>query len=542
MTVCLRSEQITMYNFNLKNKELIDKLRSQSIYEYNLAQNLALLSNDPSVIRRFYEVQIPKYFKDVWLTQEARRKFLSHYIPGQAFAYFGIIPMIVQAKVNLVSSNGFNCESNDKEIDEILNEIKENAELERLFSEGVYWESGIGDVAFRVSYCRRLCDKPIVDIIQPQHLEIKYERGKIKSFIVKDVSKEDPSYELHEIHYKNDEGYTCIAYRFVRDGKLVSPRDDAAISECKLKFDGDIDLSPVVLPIKDFLIIFKKNANSNQLYKGERGVPDIQGIADIEDALTESISDLIDAIRKAGIKVFVDDSLIPQDVDGNDMLFNPFNKTIITTKGSSAPADNVDLYKVVQGDINWEAYTKTIQNLMSVAINKAGLSPTTLGLTGLESINSSAESQDAREKPSMRTREIALNGWRKTLKELLNRYLQVWDYTRGETEIFDYSDLINITFDEYTNPTVENVTDVLAKQVSVGIKSQLTAIKELNEGMSDEQAEEEFLRILADKSQQVVDESDKNPTENSTPENANFMNSNMENANFEASDAVNSNT
>ena len=135
---------------------------------------------------------------------------------------------------------------------------------------------------------------------------------------------------------------------------------------------------------------------------------------------------------------------------------------------------------------------------MSVAINKAGLSPTTIGLTGLESINSSQESQDAREKPSMRAREIALNGWRKTLKELFNRYLQVRDYIEGE-EINDYSSLINITFNEYTNPTVENVTDVLVKQVNGGLKSRLTAIKELNKGMSDEQAEEEFLRTLAEK-------------------------------------------
>ena len=133
---------------------------------------------------------------------------------------------------------------------------------------------------------------------------------------------------------------------------------------------------------------------------------------------------------------------------------------------------------------------------MSVAINKAGLSPTTLGLTGLESINSSAESQDAREKPSMRTREIALNGWRKTLKELLNRYLQVCDYIEGQ-EINDYSDLINITFNEYTNPTAENVTDLLVKQVQGGIKAQLTAIKELNKGMSDEEAGKELLQILA---------------------------------------------
>nr|DAW21204.1 MAG TPA: portal protein [Caudoviricetes sp.] len=493
------------YNFNLKNKELIDDMRSPAVYEYNMAQNLAMLSNDPSVIRRFFEVQIPKYFKDTWLTMEADRMFLRQYLPGQAFAYFGIIPMIVNAKVNLVASNGFKCESDDEEIDEVLNELIDEAELQKKFCDGVYWESGIGDVAFRISFCPDVCDRPIIDIIEPQHLEVNYRRGKIKSFVIKEVSKDDASYELREIHYKNDEGYACIDYRFAIDGKYVPKNDEAKMQECREKFPPDIDMTPRQFPLKDFLIIFKKNDNSNQLYKGERGVPDIQGLASIEDALTESISDLIDAIRKGGIKEFISDELIPQDAEGNDLRLNHFNKTIITTKGSASPGDNSALWNVVQGDIKWEAYTKTIQNLMSTAINKAGLSPTTLGLTGLESINSSQESQDAREKPSMRTREIALNGWRKTLKDLLNRYLQVRDYIDGK-EIVDYSSLISITFNEYTNPTVENVTDVLVKQVEGGIKAPLTAIKELNKGISDEEAEEELLQIFASKGVETIDE------------------------------------
>lgn len=497
------------YNFNLKNKELIDAMRSPAVYEYNMAENLALLSNDISVIRQFYQVQIAKYFKDTWLIQETERKFLAHYIPGQAFAYFGIIPMIVKAKINLVASNGFICESDDKEIDEILNQLIEEAELQQKFCEGVYWESGIGDVAYRISYCPDVSDKPIIDIIEPQHLEVNYKRGKIKSFVVKEVSKDDPSYELREIHYKDDQGFVNIEYRFAIDGKYVPPNDEALVQECKAMFPSDINSKSLRLPLKDFLIIFKKNDNANQLYKGERGVPDIQGIASIEDALTESISDLIDAIRKGGIKEFVSDELIPQDENGNDMRLNHFNKTIITTKSSSTPGDSSALWNVVQGNINWEAYTRTIQNLMSVAINKAGLSPTTLGLTGLESINSSVESQDAREKPSMRTREIALNGWRKTLKELLNRYLQVRDYIEGE-EINDYSELINITFNEYTNPTIENVTDVLIKQVKGGIKAPLTAIKELNKGIRDEQAEEELLQILASQNIPTVEDDEEN--------------------------------
>lgn len=495
---------MSRYHFDMRKKEMLDMIRSPAVYRYNLAQNLALLSDDPSVIRRFYQVEIPQYFQDQWLTMEADNMFMRYYQRGQAFAYFGIIPMIVNAKVNLVASNGFMCKSDDEEIDEILNSLIEQSDLQQKFCEGVYWESGIGDVAFRISCCPELSDDPIIDIIEPQFLDVNYSHGIIKSFVIKNVSAEHPSYELHEIYSKDNHGFAQIDYRFRYNGEYVDPSDESMVLQCKAEFP-DVDISHRSFPFRFFPIVFKKNDNYNRLYKGERGVPDIQGLARIEDALTEALSDLMDAIRKGGIKIFMDDSLIPQDADGNDLAVNPFNKTIITTHGSSSPGANDELYKVVQGKIEWQSYIEPIKLLMSTAINKAGLSPTTLGLTGLESINSSQEAQDAREKPSMRKREIALNGWRNTLTELFNRYLQVKDYMDGR-DVEEYSDLINITFNEYTNPTVENVTDVLIKQVNGGIKAPITAIKELNKGMSDEQAEDEYLQILASKQADIIRE------------------------------------
>lgn len=495
-----------MYSFDLKNKQFVNDLRSQNVYQYNMAQNLVLLSNDVSTIRRFFQIELPKYFKDTWIAQAGQDMFMSQYIQGQAFCYFGIIPMIVKGKVNLVASNGFKCESDDKEIDDVLNEIKEEAKLQQKFTEGVYWESGIGDVLYRISVCREVSDKPIIDVIEPQNFEINYYHGYPKSFVIKEVCKEHPNYELREIHYKNEAGFYCIDYRYYVDGKYIDMTDAALVKDAEEKFECARPKDQV-LPFKEFMLVYKQNANCNQLYKGERGVPDIQGLVAIEDALTESISDLIDAIRKGGVKEYISDELIPQDEKGNDMRVNKFNKTIITTKGSSTPGDSQNLWKVVQGDIRWEAYTQTIQNLMSVAINKAGLSPTTLGLTGLESINSSVEAQDAREKPSMRTRAIALDSWEKTLKELLNKYIQVKDYMEGK-EIYDYTKLINITFNEYTNPSLENITNILAKQVQTGLKSQITAIKELNEGMSEEQAQQEYMQIQTESGAMIPAEVD----------------------------------
>lgn len=491
------------YSFDLKRKEIIDNMRAPHVYDFNMACNLALLSNDVSVIRRFFQIGVAQYFKDQYLTMEVSNMFMGHYEPGQAFTYFGLIPMIVQGKVNLIASNGFNCKSNDKRIDEAINKVKEMAQLERKFVEGAYWESGIGDFAYRLSYCPELCPYPIVDVIEPQHLEVNWSRGIIKSFVIKEVSPIDPSYELCEIHFKNPQGYACIDYRFRKDGKPIAPNDESAVAEARKQFANDLNLTPKVFPIKDFLIVYKQNDTNNQLYKGERGVPDIQGLLSIEDSLCELASDLTDAIRKGSLKEYVSEELIPQDENGRALQYDPFRKRIITTRGSSTPGDSRKLIDVVQAQVNHEAYLRPMQMLMSIAINKAGLAPTTLGLTGFESINSSAESQDAREKTSLRKREICLNSWNKTLKELINKWLQLYDYTQG-LDIIDYTDLINIQFNEYTNPSLENITDVLTRQVAGGIKSQQTAIQDLNDGWSKEQAEDEFLRIQAERRQAIT--------------------------------------
>lgn len=499
------------YSFDLAQKNMIDDIRSPAVYQFNLAMNLALLSNDASVVRRFFSIGVANYRRDQWLAMEVADCFLGHYEPGQAFTYFGLIPMIVQGKVNLIASNGFVCKSDDEIIDKAINRVKDLSQLEKKFVEGAYWESGIGDFGYRIGFDPRVDRYPVIDVIEPQHFEVNFSHGRPKSYVIKEVSDEDPSVELCEIHHTDDDGFACIDYKFRVDGKYVPNDDDARIEMCRSKFNKLLNLKSRWFPIKGTLFIYKQNESNNMLYKGERGVPDVQGLFGYEDALSEVASDLVDAIRKGGIKEYVSDELIPQSADGKPMHYDPFRKTIITTKGSSTPGESGNLIQVTQGQINWEAYTRSIQNLMSIAINKAGLSPTTLGITGLESINSSQESQDAREKPSLRKREICLNGWRPVLKEVLNKWLQLADYLEG-LDIVDYTDLIDIQFNEYTNPSLESVTDVLVRQVAGGIKSMESAVTELNDGMSEKQVAEEVAKIKADR--QGVITVDKNIEDN----------------------------
>jgi len=342
----------TDYKFDLSQRALIDTLRSPYIYKFNLARNLALLSNDAAVVRHFYQVQIQEYTQDAWLIMQRESKFLSQYRPGQAFSYFGICPMTTNTMVRLIASGGFECKSDFEEADERLNKLRDDADLQNLFEDGVYWESGIGDFAYRLSYDPTVSDRPLIDIIEPHHLEVRYRRKQVVAYVVKETAEDDPKYELHEFHTLNQDGYCCISYSYYYNGAYVAPNDEAMLAECRKHFEG-IDTTARVLPIKGFAtIVYKQNTkNREKLYKGLRGVPDIQGLDQIEDNLSETLSDFMDAIRKGGVREYVSEELRPQDAQGNDLPLDPFNKTIVWTKGSSSPGNAKQLYQVVQGDI-----------------------------------------------------------------------------------------------------------------------------------------------------------------------------------------------
>ena len=485
---------MSKFTFDLRRKELVDKIRDPLIYQFNLAKHLALLSNDPAIIRRFYQVDIMQHFKDAWLIMEIEGNFFRHWQPDQAFSYFGLIPTLVQSMVNLVAGSGFKSKTSNPNIDDLINTVIEKSHMQELFADGVYWEAGIGDVAYRINYNAEASDKPLIDIIEPHHLEINYNRNKVISYVIKEVSEDDPLYELHEIHWINEDGFLTITYRFAYEGNYVAPNDTALIKQCELHFDG-VDTSERVLPFTDFVtIVYKKNSTQNKLYRGQRGVPDIQGIDTVEASLTEAISDLMDAIRKGGIRVYADKDLIPQNAEGQNLRFNFFNKFISAPKGTGNADGSNKLYQVIQADIQWESYVKSIEVLISNGSIKCGLSPTTIGQTGLESINSSAESQEAREKTSLRTRELKHNSWRPILRELLDKYLRVNDYINGR-EIENWSELINIQFDDYISPSIEAVTDVVAKQVDVGIKSKVEAIQDINDDINEREAQAELDKI-----------------------------------------------
>lgn len=469
------------YNFDLRKRDYLDKMHGLDVYRFNLALHHALLSNDSAVVRKFFQKDAAGLgCNDIWEWQEIGRSFFHNARPENAFVYAGLAPWIVESIVRLVASSGFQINSvldaegefaqaKKQDMDTYIKRVvEEDIELQDKFERGVFLESGLGDVLFRISYDKDLSDKPIIDIIEPQFFEVKTRRGKVQEIKIKESSDEitlgktqyKQTIEINEIYTKKN-GKVNIDYKFFQNGREITKRNADLYASCKEYWH--IEKTHVELPFKDFPLEFKKNNKKSELYNQERGVPDIQGIATIEDALSESISNLVDTIRKAVPKTFIDESLLPSNIKGETEQYSAFDHEYLLLNGQSN--DPSKLLTTLQAKIDYQSHVETAKYLISLAINKAGLSPTTLGVTGLESINSAAESQDAREKPSLRLREEKLKGWSLTLTNLLDKYFQYLAYIKGD-EIGSYREMFNITFNDYINPSTENVVEVISRAVT----------------------------------------------------------------------------
>ena len=481
-------------DFDLSKRDIIDKTHGVDVYRYNLAENYALLSGDSAVVRRFYQLEAAKLgANDIFKWHEHSRSFFFNAREKNAFVYAGLTPWVVESIVRLVAASGFKvtcklteteegefAEAYTKDTNTYLQSVVDKLEMQNKYERGVYLESGLGDFAYRLSYDPDVSNDPILDVIEPQYINVKYKRGKIKKIIIKETTddldfsetKLKQTVEVHEI-YTKEKGKILLEYKFyIKDAEITKENNPTLYAECKKYWN--IDEVKIELPFEDFPIIFKKNYKKSELYNQERGVPDIQGLASIEDALSESISNLVDTIRKSAPKTFIDDQMLPTDIRGTVTEYSAFDHEYLIVQNSGM--DPSKMLVTTQGKIDYQSHVETAKFLISLAINKAGLSPTTLGVTGLESINSAAESQDAREKPSLRTRQEKLKGWAEVIKEVLDKYFQYVDYINNKP-IGSYRDMLEVTFNDYISPSTENVVDVIGRAVAGQVYSVETAVE-----------------------------------------------------------------
>lgn len=491
------------YGFNLKYQSLLNDIESKEKFEINLYKNKVFLTGNAAVVEKFYKEDYNS-FEDKYEKSSRTNTFWYNVKPTNARVFFGITKMINDAYVRLITSGGqtFSVMKDGVESKEDTKRLKEILEFNS-FIEGKWgkcesFQSGLGYAPIKISIDEDIADMPIIEIGQPEYYEAITRRGFIVGHIFKKrMTANKIEYELQEVYTKEDKK-VVIKYRLYNmkaDPFLVDIEklDAGTFEALGLEFlkgkDGKIEIVNTLFEgMTNIPVILKNNTSYNSWFPNSVfGEADTQGLDSLEDALSELLSDMVEEIRKGRIKVLISEQLIPKNADGQTLGFDDFQLNYEIIKEDEKNASN--LIQIIQGEINSDKYLAGIATIIMYACNKAGLHPLTLGLTGVESIAASQESQAEREKTSLRSREMKLDSWRRELKKLYEMVLQADDIIK-EQDIKEYD--ISIDFGDFTNPSKENIITLLSAAITSGVLS----IKEAQSMYYDEDKDEDQKLLL----------------------------------------------
>lgn len=125
---------------------------------------------------------------------------------------------------------------------------------------------------------------------------------------------------------------------------------------------------------------------------------------------------MVNYIRKTKPNIFVTEDLIPKDSHGKPQRFNEFD-TVITMLDSTPDGTGTQIDRD-EININVTGYLETFNSIRNIVLQKAGISPSTLGIDSAGA-NSSGEALNIRERASARTRNEKLAIWGERINEFV---------------------------------------------------------------------------------------------------------------------------
>lgn len=485
------------HNYNKENHKVKKRLKEAQ----------AWYSGDESNIRRFYTQEINNYLTND-LSRETSNYFWAQDLAGQRVRqlHSGIPQLITEKMVDLLIGNGyyFKVVNPDGTVDEYnterLERILEENNFEFKIQEGIELESALGGFAFKISITEDF-NEPVIEIVRPDHYEPVVKAGRIIEDIFDTYYEEGGlQYRLREIYGANKNG-AYIKYKLQRrnTSKAYSPEASAYIDVPLNTLDETKNLKDVVLPgISRKLSLYKPNKVPNSEFVGSvLGESDYSGSFGAFDAIDEILSTWIQEFRDGKIAKLWPENLLPRTETGKLTLPPALQKDfIVYGTGIDQSAQKTEPF-ILQSTLQVDKHTESLTKWLTLVINNAGLSPLTLGITGLESIAANEQSQNAREKTSIRTRNKKLKLWSKALKDLFNLVLLADDVKNNQTNNEDYR--IDVVFEDYDLKTTLDKTEEASRGLMAGAWSIKTAVDYIHDDLSEHEKLLEVIRIKIEK-------------------------------------------
>ena len=335
-----------------------------------------------------------------------------------------------------------------------------------------------GDGAFKISIDTDISQLPIIEFFEADRIKVKRKRGRVVEIVFKTAySKDANTYILYE-HY--GKGYIRYELKnsFDKEVDLDTLEQTAGLNN--VEWDGDFMLAEYV----SFYTSDKFEGRGQSVFDAKR---------DNFDALDETWSQWIDALRAGRTKTYIPENLIPRNPNTGELLKpNAFDNRFIKLAPSMSE-NNDGKVSTESANIQHDSYLATYITALDLCLQGL-ISPSTLGIDNKKLDN--AEAQREKEKATLYTRQTIVAELQRVLPVLIQSVFYAYQ-TLNKLPLNEVE--CDVTFGEYANPSFESQVETVGKAKAQGIMSIEASIDELyGDSRDDEWKKEEVERLKAE--------------------------------------------
>jgi len=363
--------------------------------------------------------------------------------------------------------------------------------LYSLLFKGFRTQSWAGGFAFKWSLHPEF-DTPIIEVYSPMNYSYRAIAGRVvEDIFYKFFYREEFNYKLEERYGVDKEG-SYITYKLYSSDNL---HKDNSWRECKLTdLEDTKNLSDIHIKgyFKKLSIYVPNKAINSQMPDSLYGESDYTGSFGALNFLDESYSTYAQELRDGRLQKYMPDTMGEFD-DAGATYPSFLRSTHLIVKGGIGP-DADDKIEYRQGDVDSEKSDNAIKRNYMIVLNNAGLSPLTFGLTGLEALDATAQSQQEKEKVSIRTRNVKNKIQEPAIAEMLSVGYDIYQIfsslVKSEDGILSTNikpSKVTFKFEDYIIKSKEDRVRETSLGLASGVYDLATAIDYVHEDLSDDE-------------------------------------------------------
>lgn len=357
-------------------------------------------------------------------------------------AHTGLPKIIVDTLTKITVSDLNNIDFQDTKQEELWNRIADENDFINLLKRATKETLYIGDGAFKFSLDEKISrEVPVIEWYPGDRVETKMYRGHLQELIFKSepFKVKDKKYVLVE-HY----GHGYIRHTIVdENGKEQNIQD----------FPDYAHLQDVETAGEMLAVMMKITESESEVGRGQSI---FDGKVDNLDALDESYSQWLQAMRAGRPTKYIPEKLLERDPENGGVLTpSAFDNEFVAIADDMSEGAKNEI-KVMQPDFPAENYNLTYLTNLDLCLQGL-ISPSTLGVDVKKLDN--AESQREKEKTTLYTRAAIIEALTQAIKDVVETAFHTLDIMAHHP----LSDVdIDVTFGEYANPSFEAVVETLS--------------------------------------------------------------------------------